>query len=318
MRHKLYPLTFHPIYKEKLWGGRRLESVLGRDLPGGPIGESWDVAAHAHGTSVVDQGPLAGRSLDQLVAEYGEELLGKGRVPESGKFPLLLKLIDANQDLSVQVHPDDHYLRLRGGETWGKTEMWYIIHSEPGAWIIWGLRPGVTKESFAAALKQGGDAILACLNKIPVQPGQVYPISAGLVHALGAGCLVAEIQQNSDTTYRLYDWDRVDEQGQPRELHLDQGLEVIDFSPEAQSHHYQLKRCAQHFHFTVLDKPQNLTLDLKGGFQILTALNGEAEVAYGGGVLKLEPGRSCLLPACLGNCQLSSAGVVLQSSLPEG
>lgn len=317
MRQKLYPLTFHPIYKEKLWGGRRLESVLDRILPAGPIGESWDVASHAHGTSVVDQGPLAGQSLDQLVAEYGPELLGEDRVPESGQFPLLLKLIDANQDLSVQVHPDDLYLRLRGGEAWGKTEMWYIIHSEPGAWIIWGLRPGVTKEQFTAALKQGGEAILACLNKVPVQPGQVYPISAGLVHALGAGCLVAEIQQNSDTTYRLYDWDRLDEQGQPRELHLEQGLEVIDFSSSAQDYDYQLNRCAQHFHFTVLDKPQTLTLDLKGGFQILTALNGETELVYEGGVLKLEPGRSCLLPACLESCQVSSTGVVLQSSLPE-
>lgn len=147
MRHDLYPLTFFPIYKETIWGGRQLARVLGRALPPGLIGESWDVAAHKNGTSVVDRGPLAGRNLAELVEDYGDELLGRAAV--WGRFPLLLKLIDAHQDLSVQVHPDDEYVRALGVETWGKSELWYILHSEPGAWIIWGLRPGVTKDQFA-------------------------------------------------------------------------------------------------------------------------------------------------------------------------
>lgn len=316
MKQELYPLTFHPIYKEKLWGGRQLERILGRTLPPGPIGESWDVAAHAHGTSVVDRGPLAGKNLQQLVDEYGEKLLGE-RFSGSGSFPLLLKLIDANDDLSVQVHPDDAAVRRHGGEAFGKTEMWYIVHSEPGAWIIWGLKPGVTKEKFAQAVDGGREAILECLNKVFVRPGEVYPISAGLVHALGAGCLVAEIQQNSDTTYRVYDWDRVDAQGKPRELHVQQALDVIDFSPQAQDKAYHLARCAQYFQFEVLDKPQGLVLDSKEGFQILTALGGSTQIAFQGGAVELAAGQSCLLPAALGSCTLHAAGTILRSSPPR-
>ncbi|HPT82613.1 MAG TPA: class I mannose-6-phosphate isomerase [Limnochordia bacterium] len=311
MKQELYPLTFHPIYKEKIWGGRQLERILGRALPPGPIGESWDVAAHPHGTSVVERGPLAGRTLTELVEDYGEELLGTAL--NLGKFPLLLKLIDAHDDLSVQVHPDDQYVQRHSGEAFGKTELWYIVHSEPGAWIIWGLKPGVTKAQFTQAVAEGGEAILACLNKVPVQAGEVYPISAGLVHALGAGCLVAEIQQNSDTTYRVYDWDRVDGEGRSRELHIEQALEVIDFSPQARQREYQLARCSRYFRFSALDKPQGV-VELSGRFQILTALAGPARVLYRGTVTELAAGQSCLLPAALGRCELEAEGIILTSS----
>lgn len=315
MRPELYPLTFHPIYKEKIWGGRRLEQILGRALPPGSVGESWDVAAHPHGTSVVERGPLAGKNLVELMEEYGEELLGSA-VPASGRFPLLFKLIDAQDDLSVQVHPHDDYAQAQG-EPWGKTELWYIVHSEPGAWIVWGLKPGVTKGQFAQAIEEGGQAILACLNKVPVRPGEIYPVSAGLVHALGAGCLVAEIQQNSDTTYRVYDGDRVDAQGQSRELHIQEALDVIDFSPRALDGGYQLARCSRYFHFAVLDKPQGLLLELEDRFQVLTALGGRAEIRCQGSVSELAAGQSCLLPAALGSCWLQAEGVVLQSSPPR-
>lgn len=316
MNRSLYPLTFHPIYKHKIWGGRRLHDIFGRALPAGLIGESWDVTAHDHGTSIVDQGHLAGKTLKELVNEYDEELLGQGVVSTEGNFPLLLKLIDANQELSVQVHPDDSYVRKHTSEMWGKTELWYIVHSKPGAWIIWGLAPNVTKKQFAKAIQIGGDALLACLNKIPVRAGEIYPISAGLVHALGPGCLVAEIQQNSDTTYRVYDWDRVDDSGQPRELHIVEALDVIDFSSQALDRSYQLSRCTQYFELNVLNKPQAVILELKAGFQILTSLNGSAEILHQGASFKLNPGQSCLLPAALNTCQLTAEGVVLQSSLP--
>lgn len=316
MHKELYPLTFYPIYKDKIWGGRLLERILLRDLPAGLIGESWDVAAHEHGNSVVEQGPLAGKSLEQLVIAYGEALVGKKGLSSGGRFPLLLKLIDANQDLSVQVHPDDLYVRKHSSEIWGKTEMWYIVHSDPGAWIIWGLRPGVTKEEFTQAIAQGGDAILACLNKVEVQPGELYPISAGLVHALGAGVVVAEIQQNSDTTYRVYDWDRLDDQGQSRELHVDHALATIDFSPQALDRSYQLERCAQHFKLNVLNQPQNLSIDLDDEFHILTALGSFAEIYWNQTITTLAPGQSCLVPASLGNYTLKARGVVLQSMLP--
>lgn len=316
MKPQLYPLTFTPVYKEKIWGGRVLEELLARDLPQGLIGESWDVAAHPHGMSVVDQGPLAGRTLEELVRQYGVDLLGSKGVNDQGKFPLLLKLIDAKQDLSVQVHPDDKYVRQHGQDTWGKTEMWYIVHSEPEAWIIWGLRPGVTKEMFVEAIEQGGEGIMDCLNKVYVKQGELYPISSGLIHALGAGVVVAEIQQNSDTTYRVYDWDRLDDQGQPRELHVEQALEVIDFSVEAIDPQYQFSRCEEHFKLNILKQPKDLTLELGDGFQILTSLQGVAEIEYNGQIARLSVGQSCLLPANLGRCTLSAEGVVLQSTLP--
>ncbi len=305
MKERLYPLTFHPIYKEKIWGGRKLQDLLGRQLPDGLIGESWDVAAHNNGTSVVDAGPLAGRTLDQLVRDYGEDLV------HEESFPLLLKLIDAGQDLSVQVHPDDAYVKNYTNELWGKTEMWYIVQSDPGAWIIWGLRPGVTKKDFARAIRLGGNNILHCLNKVPVKPGEVYPISAGLVHALGAGVVVVEIQQNSDTTFRVYDWDRLDDAGQSRELHVEQALEAIDFSADVLDPAYQLSRCGEHFQMDVLKKPQGYSLDRQNGFQILTSLGACAEVQWAGGTTSLVSGQSCLIPASLDSCALSSEGVVL-------
>lgn len=318
MAQDLYPLRFHPIYKEKIWGGRRLEDVLGRDLPSGRIGESWDVAAHDNGISVVQEGPLAGKTLSQLVSEYGEDLLGSAVSSTQGRFPLLLKLIDANQDLSVQVHPDDAYVRQHTDEAWGKTEMWYIIHSEPGAWIVWGLRPGVTKQEFVRAIQEGGHKLVTCLNKVSVKPGELYPISAGLVHALGAGVLVAEIQQNSDTTYRVYDWERVDDEGRPRDLHVERALEVIDFSPAGLDRGQQLSRCEQHFQLDILDQPQCLVVDLKNGFQILTALECQAQIVWNGETTLLLPGQSCLLPACLQRYELHAQGVVLKSTLPSG
>lgn len=303
-----YPLTFHPIYKEKIWGGRRLSDLFGRQLPDGLIGESWDVAAHTNGTSVVAEGPLAGKTLTEVVRAYN------GNGGGYGAFPLLFKIIDAQQDLSVQVHPDDAYVKKYTGERWGKTEMWYIVHSDPGAWIIWGLRQGVTKKEFTQAARSGGAELLACLNKVPVKAGELYPISAGLVHALGAGVVVAELQQNSDTTFRVYDWDRVDAEGRGRELHVEQGLEVIDFSADALNPGYQISRCKDYFQMEVLERPQAYRLDPQTGFRILTNLQGQARIAWNGRVTPLAAGQSCLIPAAMGVCELSAEGVVLCSA----
>ena len=298
MEKSLYPLTFHPIYKETIWGGRRLSDLFGRELPPGLIGESWDVAAHQNGTYVVANGPLAGKTLQDIAPG----------------FPLLFKVIDAQQDLSVQVHPGDDYVRKYTGERWGKTEMWYIVHSDPGAWIVWGLRPGVTKEEFSQAVAEGGEAILSCLNRVPVKAGELYPISAGLVHALGAGVVVAELQQNSDTTYRVYDWDRLDATGQARELHVNEALEVIDFSPDALDLEYQFSRCADYFQMEVFEKPQGHEVKSHLGFQILTNLQGQAEIAWEGGVTHLVAGQSCLILPSVGPYTLSAEGVVLCGS----
>ncbi len=226
----LYPLKFRYILKEKVWGGRRLERLLGKKLPeGSPIGESWEVSDHGEDTTVVANGALAGRSLHELAEEFPEELMGeKGMSAAGGRFPLLLKFIDASEVLSVQVHPDDEYAAMHEAEgELGKTEAWYVVDAEEGSRLVRGVKPGTTREGFAGLLKEG--RLEECLNSFEVGAGDVIYLPAGALHALGAGIVVAEIQQNSDTTYRVYDWNRTGLDGKPRELHVEKALEVIDF-----------------------------------------------------------------------------------------
>jgi mannose-6-phosphate isomerase class I len=225
----LSPLIFKPLYLPKVWGGRQL-SQWGKQLPAGAaIGESWELYDRPDKSAVVAEGPWAGRSLAELCAEFGPRLLGPNlwkMQPE--RFPLLVKLIDASQDLSVQVHPDNDQAALMvGPHEPGKSEMWVVLHAEPGAKMSVGLKPGVDAKVFRNALSNGG--VESLLRKFSVEKGDVIDIPAGCVHALGKGCLVAEVQQNSDTTFRVWDYERL-ENGQPRPLHVDQALRVIDFS----------------------------------------------------------------------------------------
>ena len=220
----LYPLSFQPVYKDYIWGGRKLETRLGRELPAGIIAESWEIAAHANGHSKVAAGPLAGSTIEEVQQRWGERLSGNS--VESDLFPLLIKVLDSNSWLSVQVHPDDAYAQEHAGDL-GKTELWVILHAEPGAEIIYGLKAGVDRERFAQSAATG--AIDSMLHRIPIRTGDAVYIPAGTVHALGPGAIVAEIQQNSDTTYRLYDWGRTGAGGQSRPLHVRQALDVIDW-----------------------------------------------------------------------------------------
>lgn len=227
----LYPLKFQPVYKNYIWGGRNL-AALGKILPAeGPVAESWELSAHPNGVSVVANGPLAGRTLPELLRQYGVELIGTQVDPRYlDKFPLLIKLIDAQDRLSVQVHPDDDYAAGHEKGEWGKNEMWYVVKAEPGARLVAGVRPGTTRGQFARVMNSPD--CMDLLVQIPVKPGDVLNIPAGLVHAIGAGLLICEIQQNSDTTYRVYDYDRRDSAGQTRPLHLEQSLDVIDFTAD--------------------------------------------------------------------------------------
>lgn len=223
METTLYPLTFNPVFKDYPWGGRNLETILGRRLPDGIVAESWDIAAHPNGSSTVANGPYQGKTLPELVAILGLELVGEHSAPALalGRFPLLIKLLDSNRWLSIQVHPNDQYGMAHEGE-WGKTEMWVVLHAEPGAELIYGFARGMTKEKFAQEI--GSDRSAEGLHRVKVKPGDVIFVPAGAIHALGPGIIVAEIQQNSDTTYRIYDWER------PRPLHLQQSLDVLDFA----------------------------------------------------------------------------------------
>lgn len=218
----LYPLTFTPVFKDYPWGGRNLETKLGRKIPDGIVAESWDIAAHPNGSSTVRNGPLAGKTLPEVMDEWGEDLVGERSADalEIRRFPLLIKILDANRWLSVQVHPDDKY-GLQHENEWGKTEMWVVLHAEPGSELIYGFKPGVTAERYAKEIAEERSA--DSLHRLSVKPGDVVFVPAGTIHALGPGIMVAEIQQNSDTTYRIYDW------GRPRPLHIEKSLEVLNF-----------------------------------------------------------------------------------------
>jgi len=224
----LYPLIFQPVFRDYMWGGRRLEQLYGRRLPPGIVAESWEISAHPSAPTPVANGPYAGVPLPDLTAQLGDRLLGtraRGTTARD-RFPLLVKLLDANRDLSVQVHPDDAYALAHEGDL-GKTEMWYVLHADPGAEIVYGLCPGTTRETLSSALAEG--RVEEVLQRVPVRPHDAIHVPAGTVHALLTGLVVAEIQENSDTTYRLYDWGRPGPDGQPRPLHTDKALDVIAF-----------------------------------------------------------------------------------------
>ena len=222
---KAYPLKFRPIYKQRIWGGQKLREVFDKDLPPfEKIGESWELADLPDDKSVISNGELTGQTLISAIEKYAEEITGNEDF--SGAFPLLIKFLDAQDILSVQVHPDPETCRRMGkGEP--KTECWYIISAEPGAVIYKGLKKGVTKERFAEAIEEGNVADM--LEKVTVEKGQCHFLPAGTAHAIGPGLLIAEIQMPSDTTYRVFDWNRVDEAGKARELHIEEALESIHF-----------------------------------------------------------------------------------------
>jgi len=222
----LYPLTFHPIFKERIWGGRNLAKLFGKDLPPDKrIGESWEITDRPGGVSVIAQGPLAGQSLRWLMETKAEELLGRGPASD-GRFPLLIKILDATATLSLQVHPPASVAAHLGGEP--KTEMWYIADARPGAELFVGLKRGVTRQEFEQRIANG--TVADCFHRIQVRRGDAMFLPSGRVHAIGEGLVIFEIQQNSDTTYRVFDWNRLGDDGRPRDLHVAESLASIDFA----------------------------------------------------------------------------------------
>lgn len=223
-----YPFKFRDVYKNYIWGGINLES-LGKVLPEGKVSESWEASCHEDGLSVISNGEFSGKTLQQVIKEKGKEILGETIYKTYGdKFPILIKFIDANDKLSVQVHPDDEYARKYENNSLGKNEMWYIIDAKPAAKLICGLKPGVDKEKFKKACDE--ERVEECLNYIEVAKGDIINIPSGTVHAIGEGLLIAEIQQSSNVTYRIFDYNRRDSSGNKRELYLKKALEVINFN----------------------------------------------------------------------------------------
>lgn len=236
----IYPLIFEPLFKPKIWGGRTLEAALGKALPPDePIGESWEVADLEDDQTVVAVGPAKGQTLGALVSSWGEELYGRAPLFD-GRFPLLIKFLDAKDTLSVQVHPDEAMAKRLGGRVRIKNEAWYVLGAEDSGFIYRGVKPGVDKAALQSAIEEQN--VESVLNRIAVRQGQCYYLPSGTIHALGAGVTVAEVQTPSDITYRVYDWSRVDaKSGRPRELHLEEAMECVSLAPvpakyEARNH----------------------------------------------------------------------------------
>ncbi len=302
-----YPILLHPTYRDYIWGGSRIATKYGRTVPLDRCAESWEISDRAEGMGVVINGVYTGWPLASLVAAFGRELVGAEY--REGGFPLLVKLIDAHDDLSVQVHPGNTSAALTGGEP--KTEMWFVLDATPGARIHAGMKAGTTRESFLAALRARrlDSDVLAT---VPAVPGQAVFVPGGRVHAIGAGCLLLEVQQNSNTTYRVYDWDRVGADGKPRGLHLEQALAVIDWEhagPELASPSRlaagdgwecrSLVRCP-YFSTTTwrLTAPHAFETDGES-FHALFVVDGHGAIEGGGVSITVGPGTSCLLPAAL-------------------
>jgi len=282
-------LMFKPIFKNLVWGGRKLERVLGKRLPTGPVGESWELVDLPGDQSVVADGPLAGCELQQLVRDHRGELLGPVP-PDGGRFPLLVKYIDAAKTLSVQVHPDERTASALGGRP--KNEAWTILDVEPGAKLYLGLRPGATPEELERRIEAG--TVEELLHAVEPRAGDLVPVRPGTVHAIGAGVLLAEVQQPSDTTYRIYDWGRVGLDGKPRPLHIEESLAAIDF--DARVPCGETKHDAGHFKIELasIDSAEERPGE---GPLVLVSLGGRGEVSDGeGGARAVERGDVVLVP----------------------
>ncbi|MGI5916893.1 MAG: mannose-6-phosphate isomerase, class I [Anaerolineae bacterium] len=323
MHEDVYPLTFEPEFRDYIWGGRRLETLFGRQLPEGIVAESWDISGHPTSPTRVESGKWKGRTLPEVMEAMGTDLVGSNSraMLTRGRFPLLVKLLDANDDLSVQVHPDDEYAAAHEGGELGKTEMWYVLYAEPGTELIYGLARGATRRSLRRAIENG--TLEEQLHRVTIAPGDCFYVPAGTVHALPAGAVVAEIQQNSDTTYRVHDWGRVGADGRPRPLHVDKALDVIDWSQiEPGRTEPRLLYEGEGVRRSLLVDGEKFTAEqitLADGaafngrctgatFEIWGCIGGAGEIAWEGAPLALNAVRFALLPAVLGDFGVRSRG----------
>ncbi|MDT8303927.1 MAG: type I phosphomannose isomerase catalytic subunit [Sedimentisphaerales bacterium] len=294
---KAYPLKFRPIYKQRIWGGQKLREVFGKDLPPGEkIGESWELADLPQDKSLIANGELAGQTIHSAIEKYPKEITGEEIFQET--FPLLIKFLDAQDVLSVQVHPDSETCR-RMGRGQPKTECWYIISAEPGSVIYKGLKEGVTKEQFAEAIEKG--TVADMLVKIPVEVGQCHFLPSGTTHAIGAGLLIAEIQMPSDTTYRVFDWNRVDDTGRSRELHIEEALESIHFDSSGDNLSVtKMGRLVDSEYFKVDKGHQGKNCDLlisAGQMRTLIIISGSGTITGAGEGVGFAAGDTLLIPA---------------------
>ncbi len=311
---ELYPLRFRPVYRDYVWGGTRIVSTFHRNAPPGIYAESWEISSRPDGMSVADNGAWAGHPLSEIIEALGPRLLGRRAPADRPSFPLLIKLIDSRERLSVQVHPNEAAAARYGGEA--KTEMWYILDAAPNARVFAGLRPGADRRALEEALRRGDlESVLAA---VPVAAGDAIFVPGGRVHAIDAGCLLLEVQQNSDTTYRIYDWGRVGHDGRPRQTHLAQALRVIRWNdadpvrcrpvplPAAAPNVREELLACPFFRMERwrLRTPVTLLPDA-GSFVSVFLAHGAVAASWAGGREVWRPGTTVLVPAALPRLDLS-------------
>lgn len=316
------PMKLKPAVKDYIWGGTRLREEYGVDAPLDRLAEAWVLSCHPQGENVVANGRYQGMTLAEAIRDMGPECLGS-RAQRFDYFPILIKLIDAKENLSVQVHPDDAYAR-RVEHEFGKTEAWYILDAQEGAELIYGFQKKISQEEFRRRIAD--QTLLEVVNRVPVKKGDLFFIEAGTLHAIGKGILLAEIQQNSNTTYRVYDYGRIGADGKPRELHVDKAVEVTHCAPPAHSGRPQGE--PQHFdgytktllvscelftsHRLEISTQAMLAVD-EASFVSLLALEGEGTLTACGQMLPFQKGESVFLPAGSGEYRLSGAMTVLET-----
>ena len=313
----LYPFKFYPLLKEKVWGGEQLAKQFGKKAEG-KIGESWEISGVAESVSTVSNGVFDGRPLTELIELYADELLGKSVIQKYGnEFPLLFKFIDAREDLSVQLHPDDRVARQRHN-SFGKTEMWYILHAEENARLILGFNremDATTYQTFHSENK-----ITEILHTEKVKKGDAFFIAPGTVHAIGAGVMLAEIQQTSDITYRIYDWDRPGIDGNMRELHNEEALDVIDFKASnaklnfTEVENQPVAVCTSaYFTTNSLKLTNNLERDIRkiDSFIVYMCIDGQATISVKDRTEEIKKGETLLIPACESALRIETNGATL-------
>lgn len=318
MHTKLYPLKFTPIFKERIWGGNKLTSLLGKSAPEGTIGESWELSDVDGDTSVVCNGALKGTSLSTIQKRYKEDLIGKKNYEVFGeKFPLLIKFLDARKDLSIQLHPNDSLAKERHN-SFGKTEMWYVMQADKDSKLIVGFNRDMDKATYLKNIK--ANTLPSIMNAVKVKAGDTYFIEVGRVHAIGAGAVVAEIQQTSDITYRVYDWDRVDDAGNSRELHTELAIDAIDFNMDDDFEiAYEKNKNASNTmvscnYFTTNYLPIEGTIQKKNdhdSFIIYMCVEGQATIETNDSSETMAYGETLLMPATIESFSISAKNATL-------
>ncbi|GGD83307.1 mannose-6-phosphate isomerase [Maribacter cobaltidurans] len=316
---KLYPLKFKPILKERLWGGTKLNEVFGKPCTSEITGESWELSTVKGDVSVIANGYLADTTLQELIEKFPNEILGKSVVQRFGtEFPILIKFIDAKQDLSIQLHPNDQLAKERH-DSFGKTEMWYIMDADPGAELIVGFNRDVSRVEYEESLKN--DSLLELLNYEKVVEGDTFFINTGKIHAIGAGVLLAEIQQTSDVTYRVFDFNRRDKDGNLRELHTDLALDAIDYerkndfkvdySKESNSVNTMVE--CPYFKTNYLNLTESMVQDTlnRDSFTIFMCVDGEAAIENEFGKVNLRRGETTLVPGITEKITINTNGAKL-------